>query len=184
MNFKNLKLSILGVCISIVLLSGCNTSTDPDYDQDYNAIKTLGIKEAIAIANDWKDSKPDITSFITSKELKVVFPDEREVTIAIPDDEMYIAVAPYIRETHECSTHYLSSCQGEMDIKEFSLTIKNEQGQMVFDGSVTSLKNGFFEIWLPRDERFNCNIEYDDMSAEFILETFEDSNTCVTTVNL
>lgn len=175
-------LSLFAILLFIV--SSCSNPNDPDYDSAYNQIKSMEIKEAIALANDWKFSKPDITSFITSKELKVVFPDERELTIALPDDEMYVAIAPYIIETHTCSTHYLSSCQGEMDIKEFSLTIKNEQGQMVFDASVTSLKNGFFEIWLPRDERFNCNIEYDDKNAEFVLETFEESNTCVTTVRM
>ncbi|MDA3844589.1 MAG: CueP family metal-binding protein, partial [Candidatus Kapabacteria bacterium] len=116
-------LALIGIFL-IGLLSACSDPSDPNYDNDYNKIKELGIKEAIALANDWKFSKKEIVSFITPKELTITFPDDRKVVIALPEDEMYVAIAPWITYTHSCSTHYLSSCQGELENKTFDISVK------------------------------------------------------------
>jgi len=170
--------------VALALISSCTTPNDPDYDADYQQIKSMEIKDAIELANEWKYSRTKIKSFITPKELKVVFPDKREITIALPSDEMYVAVAPYINETHTCATHYLSSCQGEMTKKIFAVTIKDDKQQVIYDGSITSLDNGFFELWLPRNKSFTCSVEYNNLKTEIMLETFEDSKTCITTGRL
>lgn len=172
------------ILVIIALVSSCSTPIEPDYDSDYNLIESMEISEAIKLANDWKYTRPKITSYITSTELHIIFPDKREVLIALPIDEMFIAVAPYIEDTHTCSTHYLSSCQGELINKNFALTIVNDQERVVFEGNKSSLRNGFFELWLERDKRFSIKLGYQNKSTEFFIETFEDSNTCVTTVKI
>lgn len=175
--------SVVAIVI-FTILTACSNSTDPNYDDDYNTIKSLSIRNAIAIANEWKHSKPKITSFITPKELKIIFPDERKVILSLPEDEMYVAIAPYIDNTHTCSTHYLSSCQGEMYDENFELTISDENNHTFFEGFVKTGMNGFFELWLPRGQEFSFNLQFREMKSVFILGSFDNSNTCVTNVRL
>ncbi len=59
-----MKYFILTGIIFSFILAGCSDSADPNYDEDYNYIKTLNIKEAVALANEWKYSNKDITSII------------------------------------------------------------------------------------------------------------------------
>jgi hypothetical protein len=56
--------------------------------------------QAMAIANDWKWSQPNIRSFVTPQEVVFKFPDGKEKKIALPKDKMIVAVAPYIQQTH------------------------------------------------------------------------------------
>lgn len=168
----------------ILLVSSCSNSSEPNYNSAYEKIISKDIKEAIALANVWKFTKPKISSFITSKELKVVFPDSSEFILELPENEMYIAIAPYINETHTCAVHYLSSCQGEMKNKDFMINISDEGNQIIFSGKVRSLKNGFFELWLPRNGQFDIEISYQNRTASTSVDTYDDSNTCITTVKL
>ena len=64
------------------------------------ALDGLNAQEAIAYANEWKWSHPDITSYVNSRELVFKFPDNTVSKIPLPQDKMYIAIAPYIRQTH------------------------------------------------------------------------------------
>jgi len=179
-----MKYLALIAVILIGILSACSNPSDPNYDNDYNNIKNLGIKEAVALANDWKFSKKEIISFITPKELTITFPDGRKVVTALPDDEMYVAVAPWINYTHSCSVHYLSSCQGELENKIFEISVKEKSDNLIFEGPVTSMKNGFFELWLPRDLELVVDISYDGKTAGIVLLTDNSCNTCFTEARL
>jgi hypothetical protein len=177
---KSLALSIF----LIVLLLGCSHSIDPNYTQDYSTISGMDVKSAISLANDWKFSNPKITSHITPQELIVDFPDGRQVKKQLPADEMYIAVAPYINSTHTCETHYPSSCQGELTEKTFQLTAKDDSGNTLLDEAISTMKNGFFELWLPRNKTIQLHITYNLLSADETIGTFSNSKTCITTANL
>ncbi len=163
---------------------GCSESTDPNYNIDFAKIDSLDLKSAIGLANEWKFTKSKITSHITPTELIIQFPDGREVKKTLPPNEMYIAVAPYISKTHDCSTHYPSSCDGELKEITFKLTAKNTQGNTLFDGNITSMKNGFFELWLPRDLTIALHVEYNSLSADEVIGTFDVNKTCITTAKL
>ena len=52
------------------------------------------------------------------------------------------------------------------------------------DGNITTLRNGFFELWLPRDRKTMLTIQYSGLTAKDRIETFADSKTCVTTFRL
>ena len=180
-----MKIYIIVFTTLLLLLSACSvTSPDSSYDNDLKLISSLSLKEAISTANDWKLSKPEITSYINSDEFIVKFPDGREVKKSLPDNEMYVAIAPYLNNTHTCEIHHLSSCQGEMGKKPFKVIARDENGQVLFDSEITSMINGFFEMWLPRDRTINFKITQDVYSADLIVKTTRNSKTCITTAQL
>lgn len=168
--------------VAAVLALGC--SSTPNYEADYSAIAGLELKPAIALANQWRGTKPQIVSSVSPAELDVRFPDGRELKKPLPATEMYVAVAPYVNSTHTCATHYLSSCQGELKSTAFHLTTKDDAGAQLFDGDITSLDNGFFELWLPRHKTFVLHIVQGSRSVDETIRTNDDSPTCITTARL
>lgn len=82
-------------------------------------------------------------------------------------------------------THNFSSCQGELVQKTFSVkAVDQDNKNVLVDETMTTLQNGFFEIWLPRNRRIMVNVRQGDLRAEGVIETFPDSKTCVTTFQL
>jgi Periplasmic copper-binding protein CueP len=176
------KMIIMTMLIGVLLFVSCEEATN--YDEQFNQIKDMEIKKAIELVNEWKFSKSEIKSFITTEELTVTFPDKRKIDIGLPENEMYVAIAPYIESTHTCSTHYPSSCQGEMTEENFDIKIKEKDGETIFEDEKVTLKNGFFEIWIPRDKELIVSIEKDQRSAEVSLITGGESKTCITTTKM
>ena len=144
----------------------------------------LDAGEALVLANKWKTSNPEVTSFITPDKLNFEFADKKRVEISLPDDSMMIAIAPYIDKTHSCATHYISGCQGELvDVPVKILALKDD-GTVLIDSSVNTMSNGFIELWLPRNINITLTLESMNRKAEGELTTFSDSNTCITTMQL
>lgn len=81
-------------------------------------------------------------------------------------------------------THYFSSCQGELAQQVFSVKAVGEDGNLLVDEAMTTLQNGFFELWLPRNRRIVLEIKRGDLTVKGVIETFPDSKTCVTTFQL
>ncbi len=184
-NYGNfMKSSFLLLLVLGSLVISCSNSTDPAYDKNYESLSNADAKQAIALGNEWRDSSPKITTHITPQEVIIDFPDGRIVKKALPDSAMYIAVAPYVTTTHQCQLHYPSSCSGELAEKTIRLTAKDETGSIYFDGNITTLKHGFFEIWLPRNKNIKLQMSYNSLSGEEIIATRNDSRTCITTIKL
>jgi hypothetical protein len=183
MKDTTMKIFTLIAIASIIILS-CSNETDPDYDSDINSLSGKNIYESINIANQWRVSKTKITSFITPRELVFQFPDGREVKKSLPSDSMYIAIAPYQTYTHTCSTHYLSTCKAEKINTLFAVSVKDDKGNYIFDKQITTLDNGFFEIWLSRNKTFNLHIAEGSLNADEIITTSDVSKTCITTALL
>jgi hypothetical protein len=78
----------------------------------------------------------------------------------------------------------MSSCQGELPEKKFDVRATDQDGNVLVDETVATLKNGFFELWLPRNRSINLIIQGSDRQAEGRIETFVNSKTCVTTMRL
>ncbi len=173
---------ILTILLSIILLS-CSESTDPNYNDEVIIIENLSVKEAITQANEWRSSQPKITSYVTTEELIVEFPDGREVHKNLPDNEMYIAIAPYINYTHSCTNHYISSCKAELTKKGFKVTAISNNDTII-NQNITSLNNGFIELWLPRDKTISISIIYGLLGSKEIIKTDKESRTCFTTFKL
>jgi hypothetical protein len=55
----------------------------------------------MAIANQWKWSQKDVKSSVTAHEVVFKFSDGKQQKIALPQEKMLVAVAPYARWTHK-----------------------------------------------------------------------------------
>jgi len=78
----------------------------------------------------------------------------------------------------------LTGCQGELVNKEFDVYIEDIEGNVLVDEKLKSQSNGFIDIWLPRDKEYRIEIKYDDKKVESEFSTFENDNTCITTMQL
>lgn len=78
----------------------------------------------------------------------------------------------------------MSSCQGELPETTFEVSAIDQDGRVLFDGSIATLKNGFFELWLPRHRSIQLAIRGLGREAEGRIGTFDGSKTCVTTFQL
>ncbi|MFH1052635.1 MAG: CueP family metal-binding protein [bacterium] len=166
------------------ILFACNTTTDINYIVEINTLNNMGIKEAISKANEWRVSLPKIKSYVTTEELVVEFPDGREVHKNLPDNEMYIAIAPYVNFTHSCSTHYISTCKAELSNKVLQVIATGANENIIINDKYTAMDNGFIELWLPRNRTININIIYGSLSSSETIITNKDSRTCLTTFKL
>lgn len=82
-------------------------------------------------------------------------------------------------------THNFSSCQGELAQQTFSVkAIDQDKKNVLVDETMTTLQNGFFEIWLPRSRRIMVSVRGGELIANGVIETFPDSKTCETTLQL
>ena len=80
--------------------------------------------------------------------------------------------------------HYMSSCQGELPKKEFNIRAVDQNGNVLLDETMATLRNGFFELWLPRNQRIELRIQGFGRTATGTIGTFNNSKTCITTFQL
>ncbi|MBW2064774.1 MAG: CueP family metal-binding protein [Deltaproteobacteria bacterium] len=66
----------------------------------------------------------------------------------------------------------------------FAVKAVDRNGEVLVDSTVETLRNGFFELWLPRNRRILLTIRADGRSAVGMIGTFDDSKTCITTFRL
>lgn len=130
-------------------------------------------------------SKKAESASISSTQLIVKESDGKSAAYALPADEFFVSIAPYVDQTHPCATHSLTGCQGEMTEEEFNLSVTDTDGTVIMDNeTVKSQPNGFIDLWLPRDRTYQVTIEHDGKQAESGLSTFKKDDTCVTTMQL
>ncbi len=65
------------------------------------ALKGVTPRKAIEIANEWSRRGEKVVSFVTPQLVAFKFPGERSIVkIPLGGEKMYVAVAPYIKNTH------------------------------------------------------------------------------------
>lgn len=159
------------------ILTACGSSESAPNEDETKDIKEVVHEYSIGTFE-------DVSASITSHELIVTDSEEKVTTYDLSDEEFFVSIAPFIQTTHPCANHSLTGCQGELVGKEFDLFIEDEDGNVLMDEKVTSLDNGFIDLWLPRDKTYNVKIEYDGKVSESEISTFEGDNTCITTMQL
>jgi hypothetical protein len=150
----------------------------------YVSLDNIDAVQAMEIANQWKWTRKEVKSYVTPQGVIFIFPDKRVKGIPLPKDKMVVAVAPYINQTHRWMIHYMSSCQGELVQKKFQVKAVDRKGNVLVDRAISTMRNGFFELWLPRDRKIELEIKGLNRSAKGTIETFNDSKTCITTFQL
>ncbi|KHF38010.1 hypothetical protein LQ50_23980 [Halalkalibacter okhensis] len=78
----------------------------------------------------------------------------------------------------------MTGCQGEMVNEEFDVYIEDMEGHVLIDEAMTSLANGFIDLWLPREKTYRVSITHNGNIAESELSTFEGDETCITYMQL
>ena len=147
-----------------------------------DALAGLDAYAAVELANAWKGS--DVTSFATSQAVHFAFPNGTEIQVPMPEDEMFVSVAPYVNQTHPCTTHYMSGCQGELVGVPMRVRAALPDGTVVLDDVIATGANGFLDLWLPRDQAIVLSVSVDGYAADGLLTTTGDSATCITTMQL
>lgn len=151
------------------------------------ALAGLDARAAVQLANEWAARGEKVQSFITTQALHFQWPDGRQAVVNLDPGEVYVAIAPYVRRTHPCQVHYLSSCRGELPGRRFAVEVTTLDGKPVYQGEVVTLFNGFFELWLPRGLDLVIRVQgRDGLSGEAtgIISTRPDAPTCITTLRL
>ncbi|WP_407270344.1 CueP family metal-binding protein [Radiobacillus sp. PE A8.2] len=132
--------------------------------------KTQDIKQLV---QDYSVGKvKDQTASITSEQLIITNNNESQVTYDLPEDEFFVSIAPNVENTHPCAIHSLTGCQGELVNETFQLYIEDMEGAVVLDETVTSQANGFIDLWLPRDGKYQVTIKHDGKTTQSELSTF------------
>ena len=78
----------------------------------------------------------------------------------------------------------MSSCQGELPNKVFYVKATDQEGTILVSENITTLRNGFFELWLPRDRIVELTIQGMGRKVSGRIGTFDKSKTCITTFRL
>lgn len=152
---------------------------------DRNAPNEIDAQSIKQLVNEYSTGILETKSAsITSKQLIVTDSNDKSLTYDLPEDEFFLSIAPYVESTHPCATHSLSGCQGEMVEEEFSVYIDDMEGNMVLDQTMKSQSNGFIDLWLPRDRKYRITVESDGKTAKSEISTFENDDTCITTMQL
>lgn len=161
----------------ILVMSACSDGATEADQNDVEDIKALVHEYSVGEFD-------DVSASISSHELIVTDEDKKETTYELPADEFFVSIAPFETETHACAIHSLTGCQGEMVKKEFEVYIEDEKGNVVENQTLTSLENGFLDLWLPRDHTYHVTIKHKGKVSESEISTFEGDNTCITTMQL
>jgi hypothetical protein len=78
----------------------------------------------------------------------------------------------------------LSSCQAELPNQQFYVKAVDQDGNVLVDNTIATLRNGFFELWLPRNRRIALRVQGLNRTAKGLITTFDNSDTCITTFRL
>jgi hypothetical protein len=188
------KIAIIALSfISLIIFFACSSREEQLQPMSSSSSKSsisptvldnLDAREALNLANKWKTTNPEITSFVEPDKLIVQFPNKSTTEIPLPEDSMMIALAPYINKTHSCETHYVSGCQGELVDVSVKVLALQDDGTVLIDQTMKTMANGFIELWLPRNKNISLTLESMNRKTEGVLTTFSDSNTCITTFQL
>jgi hypothetical protein len=192
------RLAAVPVAVAL-LLAGCSSSSPPSSDAETGApaaadasslLRDFGLdgmdtREVIDhLDRLGGDERPtDLMASIRTDEV-VLSDGTRETTLPMPADELYVSMAPYVDQTHDCFFHSLTTCQGELVNADVDILVRDDQGEVVLEETTTTYANGFVGVWLPRDLTGTVVLTVDGRSVEAPLSTTADSATCLTGLQL
>jgi hypothetical protein len=130
-----------------------------------------------------EDREKGLAASVTADQV-VLADRDRQVTLDVPQDRFYLAVAPYETTTHDCFHHSLSGCQGELVDTPVRVTVTDAGGTVLVDEERTTYANGFVGLWLPADIEGTIEVRARGKSATADIATGAEDPTCLTTMRL
>ncbi|MER7521749.1 CueP family metal-binding protein [Microbacterium oxydans] len=131
------------------------------------------------------DRPTDLIASVQPDALVLTDDQKRETRLPMPEDEVYISVAPYREQTHDCYFHSLTTCLGELANTAVQVTLTGEDGDVLLDEVRQTYDNGFVGIWVPRGIKATLTIEHEGRTGTVTISTMnEDDATCITTLQL
>jgi len=162
---------------------GCQDSGSSSSDLA-SVIRGLEAAEAIALANEWRMTHPEVGTTLRADAVEFVLPGGEIASVPLPEATMVLAVAPYVTSTHPCQIHSILSCTGEMAGVPMWVHAETPDGNVLLDEPMTPMENGFLELWLPRDLEIDLTIQAGSLSVTGRVTTYPSSNTCITDLQL
>lgn len=197
-------LSVVVGLLGAALLTGCTNASDPTKQSDPTeqsdltpAAESASVLQAHGLdGSDTRalieqlDATPvdqrssDFMAQVRPDTLVISDASGAETSLALPDEEFYVSIAPFVEETHECFFHSLTTCKGELGNEEINVQVIDDSGKTLVDESVQTYDNGFVGLWLPRDINGTITIEHQGRSVTDSISTGQDDPTCITTLQL
>ncbi|MCW3791502.1 CueP family metal-binding protein [Paenibacillus sp. LS1] len=169
--------------VAVVIVIGTYLFASNAGKDEPGTVSASNIRKLVEDISTGKET-PESAS-INAKELIVTDQDKKTTTYDLPEKEFFLSIAPYVDQTHPCAIHSLTGCQGELSNEEFNVTIHDSEGNTLMkDSVIKSGANGFMDLWVPRDRTYLIRILHDGKVAETQLSTYDNDDTCITTMQL
>ncbi|GAB2526014.1 CueP family metal-binding protein [Microbacterium petrolearium] len=132
------------------------------------------------------DRPTDLIASVQPAVLVLTDGQGRETQLAMPEDEVYISVAPFRAQTHDCYFHSLTTCLGELANTEVQVTLTDTAtGDVLINDLRQTFDNGFVGFWVPRGLEASLTIGHDSQTGTATISTVNaDDPTCITTLQL
>lgn len=198
MRSKPLAKTIIGLCISLLAVTGCtslisanNQPSTANPDKSTNELASFGFENMQAAeiidlleATPLAERSSDFLASVRPKSLTLSDQTGKEISLEMPADRFYVSIAPYTEQTHDCYFHSLTTCVGEIRGETLTVIVNDDEGNELLNKETKTADNGFIGLWLPRDIQGTLTIEHDGLSTELPLSTGDSDPTCITTARL
>lgn len=147
-------------------------------------VQATDVKGAISALDQLDQRRPLALNGSVRADQVIFIADGQELAVPIPGDEVYVSIAPFHQQTHDCFYHALGSCQGELTGQDVHVTITDEAGEVLVDEDATTYANGFVGFWLPKGRTGTIAVTQGELSGEVAFDTGPEGATCITTLQL
>ena len=197
-------ISLAAACTAAATLSACSTESPVPSEASKSAASSTDIQQVPAeeilaefdlegldgpeiidkLDHMPKEERPsDLHASALPNEL-VLTSEQGQASLPLPEDKLYVSIAPYMTQTHDCFNHSLTTCTGELSKEDIHVTITDDAGKELVNEDTTTFDNGFIGYWLPADKKGTITIEQDGKTGEVPLDTTEEGATCITTLQM
>ncbi|GLP96522.1 CueP family metal-binding protein [Paraferrimonas sedimenticola] len=151
----------------------------------------LDHQAAVKQAHQWyKNDQGIVVKVMPNEVVATQTSSKQSASVAIPKDQFYLSIAPWINYTHPCTYHVPTGCTGELIQQKMHMSaVDMESGEEILNQMITTQHDGFIDFWVPRNRRLEFTFHHGDANgvyreAKEVLSTFGDARTCITTMQL
>ncbi|GAA5189915.1 CueP family metal-binding protein [Ferrimonas gelatinilytica] len=154
------------------------------------AFSQLDHEQAVLQGHQWYKNEEGIVVRVLPNKVTATFANGEEADVAIPEDQFFLSIAPWMTYTHPCGNHVPTGCTGELIGEEMHMSaVDVETGEEILNQMVTTQHDGFIDFWVPRNRKLEFTFHHGDANgvwreAKEVLTTDDDSRTCITTMQL